>query len=383
MLRAASRSPLAHLIARVLVVALVAAAIPVDATASLPVGEVSKLTKSAFGELLAHTGSDPQPYAFTGEPYDPNVGFQYHRARWMDPRVGRFVGMDPWRGISADPPTLHRYLYASASPSTRVDPSGLTDYVGQLMTVAVLATIGAVAAVVVNGVTNWVQGGRFLDGAGGAAAFGAAALPLSVAFPAVGLVLAGLGIAGSGTTAWRVFTSPDSSAAQRGGALFLVGLSLFGAYTSANYASTNGLWVNVGFLRTGGLGGTQTGLMSRGIQVAADRSAGFSEVLATLPRQQQNGVTMAVGVAIDGSGRVRTLIGTSEPRGYIRGPMRDLILPDDMVVRGTGHAEADIVAYSRAEGWRLIAIGATRDICTPCAAEIAGAGGTAATPLAR
>jgi YD repeat-containing protein len=31
-------------------------------------------TYSAFGELLGHTGTDPQPYAFTGEPYDPNVG---------------------------------------------------------------------------------------------------------------------------------------------------------------------------------------------------------------------------------------------------------------------------------------------------------------------
>lgn len=40
-------------------------------------------TYTAFGELLAHTGSDPQPYAFAGEPYDANMGFQYHRARWI------------------------------------------------------------------------------------------------------------------------------------------------------------------------------------------------------------------------------------------------------------------------------------------------------------
>ncbi len=33
---------------------------------------------SAFGELIAHTGADPQPYAFAGEPY--HVRFQYHRA---------------------------------------------------------------------------------------------------------------------------------------------------------------------------------------------------------------------------------------------------------------------------------------------------------------
>jgi RHS repeat-associated protein len=82
-------------------------------------------TYTAFGELLAHTGTDPQPYAFTGEPYDPNVGFQYHRARWMDPRVGRFVRMDPFRGRHTAPPSLHRYSYASQNPVTLIDPSGL------------------------------------------------------------------------------------------------------------------------------------------------------------------------------------------------------------------------------------------------------------------
>ena len=54
---------------------------------------------TAFGELLTHTGTDPQPYAFAGEPLDPNIGFQYHRARWMDPRaVSRLVGIDPHPG---------------------------------------------------------------------------------------------------------------------------------------------------------------------------------------------------------------------------------------------------------------------------------------------
>jgi RHS repeat-associated protein len=78
----------------------------------------------AWGNLLGHVGSDPQPYAFAGEPYDANVGFQYHRARWMDPRVGRFVAMDPWQGSSFDPVSLHRYLYASGDPVLHTDPTG-------------------------------------------------------------------------------------------------------------------------------------------------------------------------------------------------------------------------------------------------------------------
>jgi RHS repeat-associated protein len=60
-----------------------------------------------------------------GEPYDPNVGFAYHRARWMDPRLGRFAGMDAFGGHPADPNSLHRYVYARNSSPNLIDPSGL------------------------------------------------------------------------------------------------------------------------------------------------------------------------------------------------------------------------------------------------------------------
>ncbi len=82
-------------------------------------------TYSAFGELLAHTGADPQPYAFTGELLDPNSGFQYHRARWMDPSTGRFTGMDPFAGMEWDPRSLVKYLYAAGDPVNLRDASGL------------------------------------------------------------------------------------------------------------------------------------------------------------------------------------------------------------------------------------------------------------------
>jgi RHS repeat-associated protein len=79
---------------------------------------------TAFGELIARTGTDTQPYQFTGEPYDPITRLAYHRARWMDPRTGRFTGVDPFVGVASDPVTLHRYLYAHANPTTVVDPTG-------------------------------------------------------------------------------------------------------------------------------------------------------------------------------------------------------------------------------------------------------------------
>jgi len=91
-----------------------------DASANV----TDQYSTDAFGELIAHTGTDPQPYAFAGEPYDPTSGFQYHRARWMDPRTGRSVGMDPFGGNEFDPPSLHRYLYAHGNPVSSTDPTG-------------------------------------------------------------------------------------------------------------------------------------------------------------------------------------------------------------------------------------------------------------------
>ncbi|NIS81748.1 MAG: hypothetical protein GTO14_16420 [Anaerolineales bacterium] len=89
------------------------------------VGNVTdSYTYTAFGELYASTGTDPNPYRFAGEPYDINVGFSYNRARWMDPNVGRFISQDPFAGLIFDPPTLHRYLYAAANPVNYIDPTG-------------------------------------------------------------------------------------------------------------------------------------------------------------------------------------------------------------------------------------------------------------------
>ena len=80
---------------------------------------------TAFGEILEHEGDDKQPYRFAGEPFEPNAGFYYNRARWLDVTAGRFVSVDPLGGFRSDPRDLHRYLYAGADPVNMVDPAGL------------------------------------------------------------------------------------------------------------------------------------------------------------------------------------------------------------------------------------------------------------------
>ena len=82
-------------------------------------------TYTAFGEQLSHVGTDMQPYQFAGEPFDPNLGFYYNRARWLDAGSGRFLGMDPFDAAPTDPASIHRYLYTAARPVDFVDPTGL------------------------------------------------------------------------------------------------------------------------------------------------------------------------------------------------------------------------------------------------------------------
>ncbi|MCP3998539.1 MAG: RHS repeat-associated core domain-containing protein, partial [bacterium] len=89
-----------------------------------PGAVTDRYTYTAFGKLLEHSGSDVQPYQFAGEPYDPNTGFYYNRARWLDVEAGRFISVDPFPGIGARPATLHRYLYSENKPTFFVDPSG-------------------------------------------------------------------------------------------------------------------------------------------------------------------------------------------------------------------------------------------------------------------
>jgi RHS repeat-associated protein len=88
-------------------------------------GEVTdRYAFSAFGELEVHEGEDLNVFLFAGEAWDPDSGFYYLRARWMDPSLGRFVSADPFEGFPTYPGTLHRYLYAGNDPVNNFDPSG-------------------------------------------------------------------------------------------------------------------------------------------------------------------------------------------------------------------------------------------------------------------
>jgi len=117
----------------------------------------------AFGTLLNQTGTTENNYLFTGEQYDPNAGFYYLRARWMNPETGRFLTVDPFEGVDRDPVTLHKYLYAANAPTMYVDPSGEIWLLSNLMANSAIRAgmIGMGIGGTVYTASTVLSGGRF------------------------------------------------------------------------------------------------------------------------------------------------------------------------------------------------------------------------------
>ena len=111
-------------------------------------------TYDAFGIELDRTGTTVNNYKYTGEQYDPNVGFYYLRARYYNQETSRFVTTDPFPGRIFDPISLHRYLYAHANPVMNLDPSGHLTLIGQM---TVITVIGILASLVYFSVFNFLS----------------------------------------------------------------------------------------------------------------------------------------------------------------------------------------------------------------------------------
>ncbi len=114
-------------------------------------------TYDAFGVMLASIGITPNAYLYTGEQYDPNVGFYYMRARYYDQAQGRFISTDSEEGNIFDPVSLHRYLYAKADPMDNRDPSGAISMPEMLVVSGLIGlTAGAITYVVTGSVKKAV-----------------------------------------------------------------------------------------------------------------------------------------------------------------------------------------------------------------------------------
>lgn len=77
-----------------------------------------------FGDALRHVAPVPNPFEFVGEwgVMAEENGLSYMRARFYEPKVGRFTAIDPI-GMSGGDANLYRYV--QNSPVLDTDPSGL------------------------------------------------------------------------------------------------------------------------------------------------------------------------------------------------------------------------------------------------------------------
>jgi len=106
-------------------------------------------TYDAFGLLLNRSGATENNYMYTGEQYDPNVGFYYLRARYYNASIGRFLTQDTWPGLQFEPVSLHKYLYCEGNPVGRWDPSGhmangALTFVGVVLTIIIIGILASI-----------------------------------------------------------------------------------------------------------------------------------------------------------------------------------------------------------------------------------------------
>jgi RHS repeat-associated protein len=62
---------------------------------------------------------------YTGHQHDDVTGLTYMQARYYDPVIGRFTGVDPLAFRVQDPQSFNQYSYARNNPYKYVDPDGL------------------------------------------------------------------------------------------------------------------------------------------------------------------------------------------------------------------------------------------------------------------
>lgn len=97
-------------------------------------GVTDRFDYSAYGVLTEHSGTSPHPYRFAGEYQDAESGLYQLRARYYDPRLGRFLSRDPAEGWAENPLSHHKYAYGLDNPMVWSDPSGRVPTMAELMT---------------------------------------------------------------------------------------------------------------------------------------------------------------------------------------------------------------------------------------------------------
>lgn len=127
---------------------------------------------------------------FHGKAQDEATGLQYFGARYYDPALGRFMGVDPQGFQEANLHSLNRYAYGNNNPLKFQDPDGhLPFLIIPAISWAVSVTSAAMTGYQVGTVANNIATGQ--QTAADAVREAAPGIAISLAFGAAGKVAAG------------------------------------------------------------------------------------------------------------------------------------------------------------------------------------------------
>jgi RHS repeat-associated protein len=84
---------------------------------------LDQLSYDGYGNILTETNSaNGDRFKYTARDWDSEIGLQYNRARYYDPKAGRWISLDP---LGFDAGALNLYRYVQNEPLTTSDPTGL------------------------------------------------------------------------------------------------------------------------------------------------------------------------------------------------------------------------------------------------------------------
>ena len=102
--------------------------------------ESGRVTKTyeydSFGNEIKPDSKDDNPFRYCGEYYDKETEEIYLRARYYQPKAGRFLTKDTYTGEEDEPESLHLYTYCENDGVNMIDPTGHFAFVVAIPTAA-------------------------------------------------------------------------------------------------------------------------------------------------------------------------------------------------------------------------------------------------------
>ncbi len=77
-----------------------------------------------WGNVIQQKETVSNEFKYAGELYDAETGLYYLKARYYDPKIGRFLNEDSYEGQINNPLSMNVYTYVHNNPLVYTDPSG-------------------------------------------------------------------------------------------------------------------------------------------------------------------------------------------------------------------------------------------------------------------